>query len=401
MPTTYKHTGLVLSGGGARAAYQVGVLRAISDILPAYYPNPFDIICGTSAGGLNAAGLATHASCLQDGVKMLETVWGDFHTNQVYRTDWPGVLARAGRFLWTLAFGRMRQDLPISLLDNSPLRSLMEQHLAMHSIQDAIDAGHLRALCITASGYSSGESVSFFQGARHLDNWRRARRIGIRATINHDHLMASAAIPIFFPSVHINREYFGDGALRQLSPISPALHLGADRVLVIGVGGQTNLKLRENKPVYPSIAQVVGHIMNSSFIDSLEADIERLTRINRTLNLIPDEVRKQHSTLKHIDTLVISPAAEILDTLALKHAALLPKSIRLFIKGSEAAKNTDSSVLSYLLFEAPYCRDLMNLGYHDALHRRLEIQRFFGIEEQHKQQDTIPNNVISFKRDRS
>ena len=157
-----KHTGLILSGGGARAAYQVGVLRAIADVLPDNYPNPFDIICGTSAGALNAAGVAIHAGRLHDGIAMLESVWGEFRSEQVYRTDWPGVLARAWRFLWTMAFGRLRRDLPVSLLDNTPLRGLLDRHLPMERIESAISAGYLRALCITASGYATGESVSFF-----------------------------------------------------------------------------------------------------------------------------------------------------------------------------------------------------------------------------------------------
>ncbi|MDQ8037759.1 MAG: patatin-like phospholipase family protein [Pedobacter sp.] len=389
-----KHTGLILSGGGARAAYQVGVLRAIAEILPDDYPNPFDIICGTSAGGLNAAGLAAHADCLQDGVNLLESVWGNFHTEQVYRTDWPGVLRRASRFLWTMAFGRLRRDLPVSLLDNSPLRDLLAHNIPLSKVQSAIDAGHLRALCITASGYASGESVSFYQGINALENWQRSRRIGVRSPITLDHLMASAAIPIVFPAVRVNREYFGDGALRQLSPISPALHLGAERVLVIGVGGQSKRSVREKTVAYPSIAQVVSHIMNSSFVDSLEADIERLSRVNNTLSLIPEEVRQQHSTLRQIEVMVMSPPAEVLDAIAMRYAPLLPRSIKLFVRGSGATHRSGSGVLSYLLFEAAYCKDLMALGYHDAQGRQDELRRFLGIGEE----PGDSSNVVEFKR---
>lgn len=390
----FKHSGLILSGGGARAAYQVGVLRAIAEILPDDAPNPFDIICGTSAGGLNAAGLATHAACLQAGVELLETVWSNFRTHEVYRTDWPGVLHRASRFLWTMAFGRLRRDLPISLLDNSPLRELLAQHIPLAQIQSSIDAGHLRALCITASGYATGESVSFFQGIAALENWQRSRRIGLRSDITLDHLMASAAIPIIFPAVRVNREFFGDGALRQLSPISPALHLGAERVLVIGVGGQSKSRIREKTVAYPSIAQVISHIMNSSFIDSLEADIERLSRVNNTLSLIPEEVRLQHSTLRQVEVMVMSPPAEVLDNIAMRHAHLLPKSIRLFVRGSGATHRTGAGVLSYLLFEAAYCHDLMELGYNDGLGRQDELRRFLGLGEK----STANSNVLKFKR---
>lgn len=393
-----KHTGLILSGGGARAAYQVGVLRAIAESLPADYPTPFDIICGTSAGGFNAAGLAAHANCLQQGVTMLESVWGELHTSEVYRTDWPGVLARAWRFLWTMAFGRLRRDLPVSLLDSTPLRTLMDQRLALTQIQEAINRGHLRALCITASGYSSGQSVSFFQGIPSLEPWQRSRRLGIREDITLDHLMASAAIPIVFPAVRVHREYFGDGALRQLSPISPALHLGAERILVIGVGGPSDTQKREKSVAYPSIAQVVSHIMNSSFIDSLEADIERLSRVNKTLKLIPEEIRQQQSSLREVDVLVISPPAQVLDRVALRHAHLLPKSIRMFVRGSGATHKSGSGVLSYLLFEAAYCNDLMELGYNDGRGRCEEIKRFLGIDENNVAPEKPASNVLEFKR---
>lgn len=393
-----KHSGLILSGGGARAAYQVGVLRALAESLPDDYPLPFDIICGTSAGALNAAGLATHANCLQEGVTMMESIWGKFRTDEVYRTDWPGVLARAWRFLWTMAFGRLRHDLPISLLDNSPLRALLDRSLALPKIQEAIAAGHLHAICITASGYSSGQSVSFFQGIAGLETWQRSRRLSVREDITLDHLMASAAIPIIFPAVHVHREYFGDGALHQLSPISPALHLGAERVVVIGVSGQSDIYKREKTIVYPSIAQVVSHIMSSCFIDSLEADIERLIRINRTLKMIPEEVRKQESILRNVDIMVISPPAQVLDMIALRHADLLPKSIRMFLRGSGATHKSGSGVLSYLLFEAAYCQDLMALGYNDGLGRRDEIKRFLGIDEDTASPQKTESNVPDLKQ---
>lgn len=390
-------TALILTGGGARAAYQVGVVKAVKELLPDPKANPFPILCGTSAGGLNAAGLATHASCLRDGVSMLESVWGEFRSEQVYRTDWWGVVARGWRFMMTLAFGRLRRDQPISLLDNSPLRELLNAQLDMSRIQEGIDAGHLRALSLTASGYSSGESVSFYQGIAELENWRRSRRIGVRSALTVDHLLASAAIPIFFPAVRINREFFGDGALRQLSPVSPALHLGAEKVLVIGVGGQSRHHVREKTVAYPSIAQIVSHIMNSSFVDSLEADVERLTRINRTLDLIPDEVRTQQSTLRKVDVLVMSPAAEVMDAIAMRHARLLPKSIRMFVRGSGATHRSGSGVLSYLLFEAPFCRDLMDLGYHDGCARREDLRHFLGLETAPDSQ-AAPSNVVEFKR---
>ncbi len=396
-----KSTGLILSGGGARAAYQVGVLRAIAETLPPGCHNPFNIICGTSAGGLNATGLATHAECLQNGITMLESVWGQFRSHQVYRTDWPGVIHRAVRWIWTMAFGRLRRDLPVSLLDNSPLRELLSAHLPLERVQQSIDNGFLDALCITASGYSTGESVSFFQGAPHLSGWNRSRRVGVQTAISIDHLLASAAIPVLFPAGRVNREYFGDGAVRQHTPISPALHLGAERVMVIGVGGHPAGPSREKTLSYPSIAQIVSHILSSSFTDSLEADIERLTRINRTISLVPEESRHLLS-LHPVDVLVITPSAQVLDAIAMRHAESLPKSIRFFVQGSGATKRSGSGVLSYLLFEAAYCQDLMQLGYTDGCERKEEIRRFFNIEEaatpEPSTSSTTASNVVEFKR---
>lgn len=384
--------GLVLSGGGARAAYQVGVLKAMSELIVTPCTNPFPIICGTSAGGLNAAGLASRADCLSEAVAQLEHVWTNFRTEQVYRTDWAGVLGCAAKFLWTIAFGRLHKDRPVSLLDNTPLNALLEKELMLSRINHVIDSGYLDALCITASGYTSGESVSFFQGKKQLEGWKRARRVGVHTTINIEHLMASAAIPLLFPAVHINREYFGDGAMRQLAPISPALHLGAEKVLVIGVSSDGEKTVREKNDGYPSIAQVVTNILNSSFIDSLEGDIERLTRINRTISLIPEDVRRQHTHLRHVDVLVISPASKTLDQIAMKHAMDLPKSIRTFVYGSGAMKRGGAGVLSYLLFEGAYCQELIQLGYDDAMQKEEAIKAFLHIPE------SYCNNVVALRK---
>ncbi len=383
--------GLVLSGGGARAAYQVGVLRAIADLMPAQCHNPFPVICGTSAGGLNAAGLAVYAGNLRQGVAFLESIWSDIHTHQVYRTDWYGVMRTALRWLATMAFGGFRRHAPVSLLDNSPLRDFLAQHLRLERIHEAVRTNDLRALCITASGYTSGASVSFFQGNPDIAGWQRSRRIGIPTAITVDHLLASAAIPLLFPAVLVNREYFGDGALRQTAPISPALHLGAKKILVIGVSSFQSVTppASEGPPPHPSIAQVVNHILDSSFIDGLEADIERLKRINRTISFIAPDILSRDVALRPVDVLTISPSAEVLDSIAMRHAAELPRSIRLFVRGSGATQRAGSGVLSYLLFEAAYCRELMQLGYRDGMHSREDLIRFFRAPSAH-----TPNEAV-------
>lgn len=376
-------TGLILTGGGARAAYQVGVLKAIADILPPRVHSPFDIICGTSAGAINATALASHAARFRAGVRGLEAVWMNFHVDQVYRTDFSGLSGRALQWLGALFFAGLGAHRPISLLDNAPLRRLLDRLVRFDRIQQAIDSGDLRALAITASGYSSGQSVSFFQGAAELQEWERARRIGMRSPIGLEHLMASSAIPALFPAVKLHGEYFGDGSVRQLAPISPALHLGADRVLVIANSADTGdlpKAVDGNADQYPSIAQIAGHVLNSAFLDSLDNDLERLERINRTLTLIPERTRRREEvSLRPVDALTIRPSEEI-NVIATEFEKEMPRSMRFFLRGSGVTNSTGSVIMSYLLFERGYCRALINLGYSDTLRQENRILRFLGFD---------------------
>ena len=369
--------GLILAGGGARAAYQVGVLKAVAEMLPPDCPNPFPILSGTSAGAINATTLAIYATRFHEGVRRLVHVWQNFHVDQVFRADAPGVLANGLRWFAAMMAAGLGRRNPHALLDRAPLRRLLYRTMPLARIQEAINAGALHALSITASGYGSGQSVSFFQGAPSLATWKRARRVGSAANITLDHLMASSAIPFVFAAVKINREYFGDGSMRQMAPISSALHLGADRVLVVGVRQEAaSTAVRVEADEYPSIAQIAGHVLNSIFLDSLEADLERLQRINKTISLIPaHHLRESGVTLRGVDVLVISPS-EDLEKIAARHAHRLPRSIRFLLRGLGAFNRNGSNLVSYLLFEKPYCRELINLGYQDATRRKEEILRF-------------------------
>jgi NTE family protein len=377
----HPRVGLVLSGGGARAAYQVGVLRAISEMLPVDTPVPFRIICGTSAGAINATVLAANAGNFRQGVRQLMTVWKNFHVHQVYRADAWGVLHNSSKWIVAALTGGLGKQTPVSLLDNSPLAHLLTTRLDYAAIQRNIDIGHLYAFSITCSGYTSGQSVTFFQGVPGLESWQRARRIGIPGQIRPDHLMASSALPFIFPAVHINREYFGDGSMRQIAPVSPALHLGADRLFVIGVGRQTQLQQERVKTDgFPSLAQIAGHCLNSIFLDSLEVDLERLQRINRTLALMPPEIRAANNMPLHeVDFRVISPS-EALEKIAVAHVRELPLTIRTLLYTVGALKKGGSNLISYLLFEKAYCRALIRLGYKDTMHRRDELMQFLGYE---------------------
>lgn len=373
--------GLILTGGGARAAYQVGVLQAISECLPRHAPNPFPVICGTSAGALNAATLAANAHNFRRSVRYLARIWQNFHTFQVYRTDALGVLGNTVRWLAGLILGglgvhKLKQ---VSLLDNTPLADLLDQILPFESIQKSIDDGVLHALSVTASGYESGESVTFYQGNESIVPWRRTRRVGVPATIEAKHLLASAAIPFIFPAHRINREYFGDGSMRQIAPISAALHLGADRVLVIGA---TNDEMERSRRAasgeYPSLAQIAGHALNSIFLDSMEIDIERVRTINHLVEAMPEEMRRA-TDLRHVELLVIKPS-ESIDRIAEKHMSDLPWTIRLLLRLIGASPRSGGSTLvSFLLSEKKYCRALIELGYRDAKEQREEIMRFLGM----------------------
>lgn len=374
-------TGLILSGGGARAAYQVGVLKAVSDLLPPGSPTPFQILCGTSAGAINAAALASYAHRFRAGVRGLEAVWRDFRACDVYRTGFGHLSLNAGRWLGALFLGGLGVRRPESLLDNSPLEELIERTIRFGRIRQAVDSGMLRALSVTASCYRQGESVAFYQGAPELSPWRRARRSGQPAVIDRRHLMASAAIPGIFPPVKLGGRWYGDGAVRQIAPISPALHLGARRVLVIGVSASPTPG-GNGDDTAPSLADVAGHVFNSAFIDSLESDLERLERINNTLELLPlGQHGSEALALRPVEAFVIRPSVSPA-ALASRFGHELPASMRFFLRGTGASRDGGESViLSYLLFERGYCRALMDLGYHDALRREPQLRRFLGLEE--------------------
>ncbi|MEO8159036.1 MAG: patatin-like phospholipase family protein [Betaproteobacteria bacterium] len=371
--------GLILTGGGARAAYQVGFLRAVSHMLPRGAPNPFTIICGTSAGAVNAAALASNATDFHRAVRQMLMIWKYFHVNQVYRSDVLGIFGTGARWLTAMLMGGLGKNNPSSLLDNTPLSELLRARLDLAGIRRSIDAGALYALSVTVSGYTSGQSVSFFQGVPGLEGWQRARRLGIPEIIDVDHLLASSALPFIFPAVPLRREFFGDGSMRQIAPISPALHLGADRVVVIGVGRQSQTPPQRLKmSSYPSLAQIAGHALNSIFLDSLEVDIERLQRINKTISLIPREQRDRHNmALREVNVLVISPSEEI-DRIAANYWRELPRSIRFLLRGLGAARTGGATLTSYLLFEPAYCRALIALGYKDTMAKRDDVLNFIN-----------------------
>ncbi|MFN9472711.1 patatin-like phospholipase family protein [Acidovorax sp.] len=388
-------TGLLLTGGGARAAYQVGVLEAIADLRQACgagdEPNPFPIITGTSAGAINAAALACGADNFDRAVRRIARVWRDFHAQQVYRADSLSVLRSGARWLSLLSLGwalaRWRRMRPRSLLDNSPLEKLLVRLVPLVRLPRLLKKGHLTALAVTASSYSSGEHVTFFETNAPLQPWVRSQRKAARDRITHEHLLASSAIPFVFPAKPISMgdhmEYFGDGSMRQSAPIAPAIHLGAERILVVGAGRMHEPKgdaSANPTPTYPSLAQIAGHALSNIFLDALSVDVERVQRVNQTLSLIPPEVRAR-SALRPIELLVIAPSQR-LDAVAARHVGNLPTPVRAMLGAlgvtSNMADVRGAALASYLLFESGYTRELMALGREDTLAMRTEVCQFFG-----------------------
>lgn len=371
-------SGLVLSGGGARAAYQAGALRAVAAILGKRRRNPFPVICGTSAGAINATTLALHADDFRRGVARLTRWWRRIEVADVYRADFATLSRHGMQFLAAMVGAGKAPENAASMLDNAPLSTLLDDALLLDRLEGQIASGALSALGVNATSYATGQAVTFYQGAQRHAPWQRTRRRGERCQFTIAHLVASTAIPFIFPAVRIDDEFYMDGSVRQIAPLSPALHLGARRMIVIAVGqfaGQ-QANAMPAPPPYPSFAQVAGHALSSIFLDNLGADLERLMQMNRLVDLLPaPRLKKNGLHLRHVDALVLAPSID-LGSVALSFAERLPPGVRTLLRGFGSTRGTGANLLSYLLFDRGFCRALLRQGYDDTIARKDELAAF-------------------------
>lgn len=388
--------GLVLSGGGARGAYQVGVLRGILDITRTLgIKNPFQILTGVSAGAVNAAYLAAHADDIYDATKRLENFWFQLHCEHIYRTD-PCSIGQIG-LRWALDIISGATHLghrAHALLDTAPLSKLLEEHIPFEAIRTNLENKTIDAACISATDYATTECISFYM-LSHRNNtvvpWQRSRRIGIKKNITKDEVMASSAIPLLFPPVQVGQSYFGDGCLRNMAPLSPAIHLGADRLIIIGVRKAIGINpsveslppiidpsenFQDMPSMDPSLARILSVIINAVLLDAVDADIERLARINHTVSLLDDDARPSN-LLRPIDWLYFHPSVDIAQ-IAIEEVRSMPRLIRYLFAGLGSLSEA-SDMISYLLFEPPFCKRLLKLGYADALAKKQDILDLFKV----------------------
>jgi NTE family protein len=369
--------GLVLTGGGARSAYQVGVLLALAEFLPRAR-NPFQVIVGTSAGAVAASVLAAEAHQWRRAVAGLEKVWANFRSSQVFHVDAHHMLRAGTHWVLALISGGLVLSPPKSILDNTPLRELLSVHVDCSGIHRSIARGHLRAFALCSTSYSTGHSVAFFDGIDSIAPWSRVQRVGQRSELTIDHLMASAAIPLLFPPIKIGDDYYGDGAMRQIHPLSPAIHLGADRLLIIGVRARraAGVNVSRLHELMPTPGEIFGYMLDTLFTDQIYGDLEQLGRINELVHSAPQAAHGERT----IETLMLAPSVDPRE-IAARHMAEMPRGLRALLRVIAGRAASSYQLASYLMFESGYTRALIELGYRDAMQARIALTAFMSGEK--------------------
>ena len=388
--------GLVLTGGGARAAYQAGVLRGIAEITGSERL-PFQVLTGVSAGAINGVALAADAE--RDFKASTEKLWSTWHeltVHDVFRTDPASLVGIGARWVRDLGLGGFLGGTASSfLLDTAPLRDLLASRIDFGKVRAHVDSGRVRGVAVSATNYFSGTAVTFFDAHPDVQPWYRTTRIAKRTRLELDHVLASSAIPIFFPPVRIAGSHYGDGCIRLSAPLSPAIHLGADRIIAIGIryfrSQETTIRLNEG--IYPDsvpLVSIVGVLLNAVFLDSLETDLERLERINRTIQLLDQERLGAHpDRLRTIPILAIKPSRD-LGSLASEQFMRFPRALRHLLRGLGASDDKGWDLLSYLAFDTAYTGRLLELGYEDALGQKAEIEAFIAADVAPRAADAPP-----------
>jgi len=375
-PAPHRRTALVLSGGGARGAYQVGVLRGLVEqgfLAPGRAG--IDVFVGSSAGAINSAALAAHADDLAAGVERLERVWSTIHAGQVYRTD-VASLGRIGlRWAWDLSFGgAMRHVQPKSLLDTTPLRALLAEHVPLARIPQRVADGTLGALALVATDLHTSNGVIFLAAPPQTPGWTRRRWRIERTGIGVEHLLASSAIPIFFPSVAIDGRHYGDGSIRNTAPLSPAINLGAERIIAIGVSGPQPLVASPGPLEAPTVAEIAGVLLDAVMLDAIEVDVEHSERVNASVLSVHDAGAA--NGFRPIDVLWLRPSVFVRQ-LASELSDRIPAVVRYLLRGL-GSDTAVTELASYLLFDTAFCSRLIELGRRDVAADRDRIAAFFA-----------------------
>lgn len=374
--------GLVLSGGGARGAYQAGVMAALAHIAEKMdLPNPFQVYTGVSAGAINVCMLAGNPGNFIESARSLVEMWSNITSDQVFYADLI-TLSRGGlNWMTELSIGSSKKETALrSLLSTHPLSNLLTEKCHFEEITKKIRSGQIRAVSVSALDYATVSSLTFFQGAADLSTWERGMHRSERVMLGVDHVLASSAIPLLFPPIKIGDRYFGDGCIRNQSPCGPAIYLGAEKIIAIGVRRRQDTTFsyhHAGKASVPTVSRIANVLMNAMMMDGLEADIQRIEQVNQSYALLTSQER-QRVAIKQVDYLWISPSIDFSEVAA-KSGGDLPRMIRYLLRGPGSLEES-SEVLSYLLFTPSYCRQLIDIGFSDGMKERLRVEQFF--EEQ-------------------